>query len=130
MVGIASDDGIHLWGEAPVGLYYYAPTGLVWPAGVRFEDETDWPWGLQWVIGEDPQGASYYAPWYQGIGTALAQATGAPEATELLRRFLAGADPMPADPLAFMRSWGLEAPTGTHGDVPCEQWWALLGLLE
>jgi len=124
MVGIASDDGIHLWGEAPPGLYYFAPTGLVWPPGVRFQDETDWPWGLQWVIGEDPQGASYYAPWHMGIGVALAYATGAPEAPELLRRFAAGAGSMPANPGALLDSWGLVAPDD-QANAPVENWWPI-----
>ena len=126
--GIATDDGQHLWGEAPPGLYYYAPSGYVWPPGVRFLDAATWPWALDLTMGQDQAGASYYSTWHMGHGVALALATGAPEATELLRRFIAGAGPMPADPLATLRSWGLEAPD-THSNTPIDQWWTLLGSL-
>lgn len=96
MLGIATDDGWHIWGEAQPGLYYFAPTGYVWPAGVRFLDAASWPWALDLTMGQDPAGASYYSRWYQGLGVGLAYAVGAPEATEMLRRFLSGAQPMPA----------------------------------
>lgn len=123
MVGIATDDGFHLWGEAPPGIYYYAPTGYVWPTGVRFLDAANWPWALDLTMGQDPAGAAYYSRWYQGLGVGLAYAVDAPEAPELLRRFLMGAGPMPADPRAMLEGWGLESP----GDrVPVEQWWPVL----
>ncbi len=131
MVGIATDDGVHSWGIAKPGLYYFSASGFreSWIPHTRFLDASEWPWGLEAEMGLSSEGASYYSVFHMANGVALAYATDAPEAPELLRRFLVGAGPMPANPRALMQSWGLEAPETTHSSTPIEQTWALLGVL-
>lgn len=111
MVALATDD------DDP-GFYYYTATGQ---GDVRFLSEDDWPDSLHEQMGLPNE--SYYTAWDMGYAVALALRVGAPEAPELLRRYVGHT------PRASMRSWGLVAPD-SQTRAPFDQWWALLGVLE
>lgn len=105
--------------DGRAGLYYYWPVSLAEPPFTEFSDQSEWfPWTAPFM-GQNGTSA-YLTAWDQGYLTAIAVASGAPNADVLVGRF--------AD-VAIMRTWGLVAPD-THTRAPVEQWWPLLGELE